>query len=85
MTIQKTIPKAWKEKLKLCNMNIKVKKEIRPFLYINNKISYDIPNKSKGFYELLKKQISKKSYMEKHWANLFPDIPAWSTFYEKKN
>ena len=63
MSIQKAIPKTWKEKLKLDNINIKVKKEIRPFLNINNKISYDIPNKSKGFYVLLKKQVSKKSHM----------------------
>ena len=62
-------------------MNIKVKKEIGPFLNINNKISYDIPNKSKGFYVLLKKQVSKKSHMEKYWTNLFP---SWNIFYEKR-
>ena len=31
----KAIPKLWKETLLLCNMNVKVKKECRPFLLID--------------------------------------------------
>ena len=84
MTIQRAIPKTWKEKLKQCNMKIKVKKDTKPFLNTNDKILYDIPNKSCDFYKLLIKQLCKKTHMEKHWNNLFPDRPAWRTFYEKR-
>ena len=85
-TIQKAIPKTWKEKLKQCNMKIKVKKDVKPFINTNNKILYDtnIPNKSRDFYKLLIKQLCKKSHMEKYWTNLFPDRPAWKTLYEKR-
>ena len=84
LTIQKAIPKTWKDLIKECNMQIKVKKNIKPFININNKIVYDFPNKLRDFYKLIIKQTRKKSHMEKYWANLFPDKPLWKTVYEKR-
>ena len=84
MTIQKAIPKTWKDCLKTCNMQTKVKQNIKPFININNKILYDLPKKSCEFYKLLMKQTCKKSHMEKYWTNLFQDTPLWKIVYENR-
>ena len=56
-------------------MNTKVKKNFKPFLNINNKIIYNLPSKARGYYEILIKNTSKRSYNETYWNYLFLDRP----------
>lgn len=52
-TILKSIPKIWKDKLKDCNMNIRIKKAFKPFLAVENKQVYKLRMKSKEYYQIL--------------------------------
>lgn len=83
-TILKSIPKLWKEKLQTGDMNTKVKKDLVPFLNINKTITYDLPKKARGYYNILIKGSRKRSFNENYWSNLFPDRPTWTNIYLNK-
>ena len=59
-------------------MNTKVKKQFRPFLLIEGKVSYELPAKAKDYYNFLIRKISKRTFNEKYWDNIFPDHTRWS-------
>ena len=63
---------------------MKVKKELKPYLLVQNKYVYELPIKAKGFYEILIRNFRKRSFNEKYWANLFPNIPDWTRIYENR-
>ena len=60
------IPTSWKDKLKTGIQNIKVKKSFRPFLDTGRKQIFDLPNKAKGYYEILIKKRPKKEHTLKN-------------------
>lgn len=80
----KTIPKLWKEKLIGCNMSIKVKKVLKPFLLVKNKQIYNLPVKAKGYYQLLIDKIKHKSFNEKYWDNIFSEKPPWNVIWSSR-
>ena len=80
--LQKAISKIWKEKLVTVNMTTKVKKQFQPFLSIDKKVEYNIPKKARDYYDILIRRVRKRTFMEKHWSNLFPDRPTWTKIYE---
>ena len=83
-TTLKSIPRAWKDKIKGTNMDIKVKKDLKPFINDGNKYIYDLPLNSKGYYEKLIKKINAKSYIEKYWDNVIPNKPTWTEVWRTR-
>lgn len=80
----KSIPVSWKDKLKNTKMDIKVKKELKPFIWQNDKTIFDLPSKSKEYYQILIGKIKKRSHNEKYWSSLFPDRPLWTEVWCNK-
>ena len=81
--LQKAIPKIWrKKKLVTSNMTTKVKKQFQLFLSIDNKVEFNLPKKARDYYNILIRRVRKRTFMEKHWSNLFPDRPTWTKIYE---
>ena len=65
------------QKLKDTDMRIKIKKELKPSIYNDNKIIYDIPDKAKAYYKLLTSSIRQRSFIEKYWDKIFPNKYMW--------
>ena len=80
-TILKSIPKAWKDKIKETNAHSKVKKELKPFIFDGYKYIYELPSKIKDYYKILIKRIVEKSYIEKHWNSVIPNKPNWNDIW----
>ena len=80
-TLLRSIPLIWKEKLSTANMEVKVKKQLQPFLQNEGKISYHLPLKAKDYYNILTKKIKKRTHNENYWNNIFPDHPIWEKVY----
>ena len=83
-TILKALPATWKQTLTNVNMQVKVKKELKPFICIDNNCIYDLPDKAKTYYELLIKNNTKKSYVEKYWNKIFPNNHAWKDIWTSR-
>ena len=75
-TILKSIPKTWKDMLKNINMNVKVRKELKPFIYTGKQYIYELPSKIKDYHAMLISKTKEKLFMEKHWDNIFPHKPS---------
>ena len=80
-TLLKAIPSSWKETLTNCHMGTKVKKEMKPFIETENKIVYNLPSKTKDYYNILVRKIRKKSYIQKYWDNTFINKPTWNDIW----
>lgn len=46
-TILKSIPRVWKESLKNSNIQTKVKKDLKPFIFTGEKYIFELPQKNK--------------------------------------
>ena len=64
-TILKALPATWKQTLTNVNIQVKVKKELKPFICIDNNCIYDLPDKAKTYYELLIKKVQVGKDQEK--------------------
>ena len=76
-TILKSIPETWKNMLKDINMGIKVKKDLKLFIYTGNKYIFELPSKAKDYYTILIGKLKEKSYIEKYWDNVLPNKTTW--------
>ena len=83
-TILKSIPKTWKDMLKNINMNVKLKKELKPFIYTGKTYIYELPSKIKDYYAMLISKTKEKSFIEKHWDNIFPNKPTWQEIWSTR-
>ena len=60
---------------------VKLKKELKPFIFDGYKYIYELPSKIKDYYKILIKRIVEKSYIEKHWNSVIPNKPNWNEIW----
>ena len=83
-TILKALPDVWKRVLKNTNMNIRIKKVLKPFIFTENKIIYDIPVKAKSYYKLIMKKNTQRSFIEKYWDKIFINKYTWREIWTSR-
>ena len=83
-TILKSIPKSWRNTLKDINMNLKLKKDLKPFVFSENKYIFELPSRIKDYYTMLINKIKTKSYIEKYWDNVLPNKPTWQDIWKTR-
>ena len=65
-------------------MNVKLKKELKPFIYTGKTYIYELPSKIKDYYAMLISKTKEKSFIEKHWDNIFPNKPTWQEIWSTR-
>ena len=76
-TILKALPDEWKQVLKNTDMRIRIKKELKPFIFTENKHIYDLPVKAKNYYKLIMTNNKERSFIEKYWDKIFTNKYTW--------
>ena len=83
-TILKALPDEWKRVLKNTNMNTRIKKVLKPFIFTENKFIYDIPVKAKSYYKLIMKNNTQRSFIEKYWDKIFINKYTWREIWTSR-
>ena len=76
-TILKALPDEWKQVLKNTDMRIRIKKELKPFSFTENKHIYDLSVKAKNYYKLIMTNNKERSFIEKYWDKIFTNKYTW--------
>ena len=83
-TILKALPVSWKQVLNNIDMAVRIKKELKPFISVGNKLIFEVPDKAKTFYEFLISNLKEKPYIENYWDKIFPDNYSWREIWKNR-